>query len=55
MRAKLTSMKNFKGTKNNKACDALLNKMKGVSYEYDGHRKLYLTLDDANTKYYDYN
>ena len=45
----------FKETQNSKVCDVLLREIKGVSYEYDGHRNPYLALNDAKTKYYEYN
>ena len=54
MRAKLGGIKDFKNIEDAKDCAPLLRKVKGVSYEYDGHRNPYLALDDAKTKFYSY-
>ena len=54
MRAKFGAIKDFKDAEDAKNCATLLREIKGVSYEYDGHRNLYLALDDAKTKFYSY-
>ena len=54
MRAKLGAIKGFKDVEDTKKTATLLREIKGVSYEYDGHRNPYLALDDAKTKFYSY-
>ena len=54
MRAKLGAADGFNTIENEKETDKLLREVKGISYEYDGHRNPYLALDDAKTKYYKY-
>ena len=52
MRAKLGAIEGFDATEEDKNSADLLREVKGISYEYDGHRNPYLALDDAKTKYY---
>ena len=56
MRAKLGAAESFDIMEDEKHSANLLREVKGVSYEYDGHRNPYLALDDAKTKtkYYKY-
>ena len=54
MRAKLGAADGFNTIEDGKETDKLLREVKGISYEYDGHRNPYLALDDAKTKYYKY-
>ena len=54
MRAKLGAIADFAATEDDKNSADLLREVKGISYEYDGHRNPYLALDDAKTKFYKY-
>jgi hypothetical protein len=54
MRAKLGAAQDFDIIEDKKNSARLLREVKGISYEYDGHRNPYLSLDDAKTKYYKY-
>ena len=54
MRAKLGAIPDFDVIEDDKNSADLLREVKGISYEYDGHRNPYLALDDAKTKFYKY-
>lgn len=54
MRAKLGAIPDFDVIEDDKNSANLLREVKGISYEYDGHRNPYLALDDAKTKIYKY-
>ena len=49
MRVQLIRLKEFKSIDDKKDTVSLLMEVKAVSYEYKGHRNLYLTLDNAKT------
>ena len=54
MRAKLGAVENYLPINELKDSATLLSEIKGISYQYNGHRNLYLALDDAKSKYYAY-
>ena len=54
MHAKLGPIEGFDAIEDNKNSANIIREVKGISYKYDGHCNLYLVLDDAKTKYYEY-
>ena len=48
--AKLGVIDGFDVIEDDKNSVNILRKVKGISYEYDGHRNPYLELHDAKTK-----
>jgi hypothetical protein len=54
MKAKLTSLDDFKTKSHNIDCIWILKEIKGITYGFEGQRSIYLSLDDARTSYYAY-
>ena len=49
-RAKLRGIKGFNKTEEEKDSTTILHEIKDVAYKYNGHRNLYLVLDNSKTK-----
>jgi hypothetical protein len=54
MKAKLTSLNDFKTKSHETDCVWILNEIKGIMYRFEGQRYIYLSLNDARTSYYAY-
>ena len=55
MKAKLTSLDDFKTKSHESDCVWILKEIKGITYRFEGQRYIYLSLDNARTTYYAYN